>query len=167
MPDIDWSDPATIGPTHASGAQVSAGRDAEVVDPAVLDALTDGDTELADAILADYVESSASDLTAWQAALANRNVDDVRRQAHRIKGASGTVGAHEVSALAGELEAAASTAGDDWDGLRSTARDLEVAMGRVSAAINSAPTTTSGTSASPRRPQVVVRFDGSEAVDYV
>ncbi len=131
MPDIDWSDPATVDPIHASGERVGAGRGAEVVDPAVLDALADGDTEPADDILAHYVESSAPDLAALQAALADGSADDVRRQAHRIKGASGTVGAREVSALAGELESAASKAGDDWDGLRSTARDLEVVMDRV------------------------------------
>jgi HPt (histidine-containing phosphotransfer) domain-containing protein len=110
-----------------------------VVDRAVLDELTGGDAELADAILADYVESSSSDLAALRAALADESSDHVRRHAHRIKGAGGTVGAREVTTLAATLEAVASTAVEDWPGLRATAEELERAIARVAAAVNGPP----------------------------
>ncbi len=63
------------------------------------------------------------------------SADDVRRRAHRIKGASRTVGANEVAALAAHLEAPASAGVDDWDVLRATAGDLDAAVARVTAAV--------------------------------
>ena len=78
-----------------------------------------------------------SDLAALRVALVDASADDVRRHAHRIKGASRTVGAHEVATLAARLEAVASTAVDDWLGLRSTAEELELAVARVAATVES------------------------------
>ncbi len=138
MPHIEWPGPPMSGSTSVSDAEVSAsGQPGMDVDRAVLDELTGGDTELAEAILADYVNSSGSDLAALRAALAARSAEHVRRHAHRMKGASRTVGAHHVTTLAGELETAASAPGQDWPALRSTAQDLEVAMARVTVAVNS------------------------------
>jgi HPt (histidine-containing phosphotransfer) domain-containing protein len=47
----------------------------------------------------------------WQA-LRDGDADAVRRQAHRIAGASGTVGAHAVAAQATRLEQAAQSTQD-------------------------------------------------------
>jgi signal transduction histidine kinase/CheY-like chemotaxis protein len=137
MPHIDWPDTPTPGPPGTPDGELSVGQTNGVVDRQVLDELTGGDAELADAILADYVESSTSDLAALLAALADENADEVRRHAHRMKGAGQTVGAHAVSALAGRLEAVASTTVEDWHGLRSTAEELELALARVTAAVSS------------------------------
>jgi signal transduction histidine kinase/CheY-like chemotaxis protein/HPt (histidine-containing phosphotransfer) domain-containing protein len=136
MPHIDWPDTSPGAPTTPD-TEVSVNPRSGVVDRAVLDELTGGDPDLADAILADYLESSDSDLAALRAALADRSTDDVRRHAHRMKGASQTVGAQEVTTLAARLEAVASTTVEDWQGLRSTAEELEVALARVAAVVNS------------------------------
>jgi signal transduction histidine kinase/CheY-like chemotaxis protein/HPt (histidine-containing phosphotransfer) domain-containing protein len=136
MPHIDWPD-SSPGPTDGPDAEAGVGHHDGVVDRAVLDELTGGDVGLADAILVDYVESSASDLAALRAALAGGSTDDARRCAHRIKGASRTVGAHEVTTLAARLEGVASTPVEDWHGLRSTAEELELAVARVAAVVNS------------------------------
>ncbi len=138
MPHIDWPDsrPASAGDP---APEMSAGQHDGAVDPAVLDELTGGDAELADAILGDYVESSGWDLAALRSAVADEITDEIRRHAHRVKGASQTVGAHEVTALAAALEAAASVAVEDWHGLRATAEELELAVARVAAAVNRPP----------------------------
>ena len=138
MPHIDWPDSPKPGPGGTPVAEVSAGELGSVVDRAVLDELTGGDAELADAILSDYVDSSDSDIAALRAALADESTDDVRRCAHRMKGAGGTVGAHEVQALAATLEAVTTSTVEDWRGLRATAEELERAIARVAAVVNSA-----------------------------
>jgi two-component system sensor histidine kinase EvgS len=70
-------------------------------------------------------------------AVEGASVDHVRREAHRIKGAGRMVGAHQVSTLAAQLEAAAA-ANDDWTALRATAADLDAAMARVMSALATA-----------------------------
>ncbi len=102
-----------------------------VIDRATLDELTGGDRDVAHVILTDYVDSLNTDLVALGSALTDARGEGVRRAAHSIKGAALTVGAHEVAELAARLEALASTPVDDWDLLRSTARDLDVASARV------------------------------------
>ena len=78
----------------------------------MLDELTGGDAELAGAVLRDYVESTAADLDALSAAVAGGDADAARRHAHRIKGASLTVGAEAVATAAAQVEAAASAEHD-------------------------------------------------------
>jgi signal transduction histidine kinase/HPt (histidine-containing phosphotransfer) domain-containing protein/ActR/RegA family two-component response regulator len=134
LPDVPWPSEPTPVPAESS-PEVSPARDGGVIDPGALDELTGGDAELAEAILIDYVDSCGPDLDALRIAITDERVDDVRRHAHRIKGASGTVGAHQVSTLAGELEAAASTEVDDWHAVRRTADNLEAAVARVAAAL--------------------------------
>ena len=135
LPQVDWPAPAGRRPIPSPAPEVSVSEVDDIVDRAVLDELTDGDTDLADAILADYVDSSGADLAALHTALAGGSADDVRRHAHRIKGASQTVGAHGVATLAAQLESTAST--EDWDAMRSIAHDLAVAMRRVADAVTS------------------------------
>jgi len=52
----------------------------------VLDELSGGDAALAAAILGDSVESTTPDVTRLGEALEARDLDEVRRQAHRLKG---------------------------------------------------------------------------------
>ncbi|MDQ4133216.1 MAG: ATP-binding protein [Actinomycetota bacterium] len=137
MPDVEW--PSTPTPTAGtvSGPEMSAPEYGGVIDDAVLLELTGGDEELAAAILVDYTHSSGFDVAALRAALADSSADGVRRHAHRIKGASRTVGAHEVAKLAASLESAASAAVDDCEALRATADELEVAVAKVAALLTS------------------------------
>jgi len=137
MPHVGWpsaSEPAAAGGSSA-GPEESNGHG--VIDRSALDELTGGDTELSDTILIDYVDASRADLAALRAAIAEANADGVRRHAHRIRGASRTVGAHEVATLAGRLEGDAASAGGDWRVPPSTVEELERAMARVAALVDS------------------------------
>jgi two-component system sensor histidine kinase EvgS len=138
LPHIGWEHVSTASVAEAPAAIGAVPPSDEVVDPAALDELTGGDADLAAAILADYVDSSGPDLVALRGALAVASADDVRRGAHRIKGASQTVGAHHVATLAAQLEAAASMDDHNWLVLQSIVDDLETALGRVAAVATSA-----------------------------
>jgi signal transduction histidine kinase/CheY-like chemotaxis protein len=133
LPHLDWQDGASAEPVApASGTAIEGGNDRDrVIDRATLDELTGGDRDVADVILADYIDSLNTDLAALRSALADASEEGVRRTAHGIKGAARTVGAHEVAELAARLEALASTSVDDWDVLRSATRDLDLASARV------------------------------------
>lgn len=136
MPHITWAEAMPAAAADGSAAVAGRPENEVVVDRAVLDELTGGDDDLAAAILVDYCNSSRSDLAALRAAVAGGSADQVRREAHRIKGASRMVGAHQISTLAAQLEAAATT--DDWSALWPTAEDLEAAMARVMATLEAA-----------------------------
>ncbi|MGH9223590.1 MAG: ATP-binding protein [Acidimicrobiales bacterium] len=142
MPHIAWpnASPGSPGAGAAVGDVVDGGRPDGVMDRLVLEELTGGDAELAASLLADYVEAARSDLDALHEALAaaGGTGDEVRRQAHRVKGAARIVGAVEVVTLAGRLETAASSSSvDDWHGLQTMAEELEAAMARVAACLTS------------------------------
>ncbi len=143
LPHVAWPEVPEPSSDWPPGAEVSSDQEDVIIDHAALHELTGGDGDLAASILVDYVDSSGPDLVALRAALDEASADDVRRHAHRIKGASRTVGAGQVAELAGRLEAAASTAVNDWQALRSIADDLEVAMARV-AKVVTAPSPASG-----------------------
>jgi signal transduction histidine kinase/DNA-binding response OmpR family regulator len=101
--------PPPTSDDRRDGGRVDGGNDDErdrVLDQSVLVELTGGDAELAAAILRDYVESSEADMQRLGEALRSRDVDEARRQAHRIKGASATVGARQAAELSARLEAA-------------------------------------------------------------
>jgi CheY-like chemotaxis protein/HPt (histidine-containing phosphotransfer) domain-containing protein len=92
------------------------------VDAALLEELTGGDAALAADLLRDFFDSSRADLEALEDAIYTRNRDEVRRHAHRLKGASRVLGAHALSDLAQQIEdRAASAAFADWERLRSLA----------------------------------------------
>ncbi len=137
MPQVPWTATEPDSPVLAPPG--SGPREADVViDGAALDELTGADAELAATILVDYVASSRSDMEALGAWVAARNEEEVRRQAHRLRGASRIVGAEQVAALAARLEAAASGDVDDWEPLCSIADDLHRAVARVAALIGPA-----------------------------
>ncbi len=132
LPDLGWSS-ETLGPSLVRST-VSRPSDGDgVVDTSTLDELTGGDADLAANILLDYVGSSRSDMDALGAAVGARNQENVRRYAHRLRGASRMVGAERVATLAARLEAAASAGVDDWNLLRSIADDLHLAVDGVEA----------------------------------
>jgi two-component system sensor histidine kinase EvgS len=99
LPDGAWREP---------GAPVAE----PVIDRSALDELTGGDEALHRDILTRYLQSLGEDLDALWRALRERDVTGLRRHAHRIAGASRTVGAHAVAAEASRLERAAQTSQD-------------------------------------------------------
>ena len=76
-----------------------------VFDFAALAEVSGGDAELSASLLGDFVDSTRTDLQGLDAAVADTNLDEARRQAHRIKGAARIVGATAIAALAQQVEA--------------------------------------------------------------
>ena len=100
LPDGIWSDassPSVAGPA---------------IDQSALDELTGGDKALGRDIVTRYLQSLGDDLEALWQALRDGDADALRRQAHRIVGASRTVGAHAVAEQAARLEQAAQSSSD-------------------------------------------------------
>ena len=133
LPHLEWQNGGSSEPVAvASGTATEDGNGRDgVIDLATLDELTGGDRDGAHVILADYVDSLNTDLVALGSALTDARKEGVRRAAHRISGAARSVGAHEVAEVAARLDALASTPFDDWDLLRSTAGELDLAAARV------------------------------------
>ena len=105
LPHLEWPAEPAVSP-HKNGADSRDG-----VDGAVLDELTVGDAGMAASVISDFIETSRADLRALREAAAADDGDQLRRSAHRVKGASLIVGATEVTALAQELESAAAVKG--------------------------------------------------------
>jgi signal transduction histidine kinase/CheY-like chemotaxis protein/HPt (histidine-containing phosphotransfer) domain-containing protein len=80
---------------------------APAIDHSALDELTGGDEDLNRDILTRYLQSLGDDLDALWQALRAGDVSALQRHAHRIAGASRSVGAHAVAAQASRLEDAA------------------------------------------------------------
>ncbi len=98
LPDALWPDTQPVaGPA---------------IDQSALDELTGGDEDLGRDIVTRYLQSLGDDLEALWQALRDGDADALRRQAHRIAGASRTVGAHAVAAQAARLEDAAQSTAD-------------------------------------------------------
>ncbi|HEU4812869.1 MAG TPA: ATP-binding protein [Xanthomonadaceae bacterium] len=99
------------------------------LDPAVLASLTGRDDATSRQLLEDFMDTTADDLAALDAARGAGDAPAIASQAHRIKGAARLVGALELAACADLLEAAAGD--DDWDALLPLAADLPTAVQRL------------------------------------
>ena len=135
LPDLAWATGPAPEEPGGGNPPTSDTEPCAAIDGRVLDELSGGDADLATTILADYVESLRSDVAALSAAMADASGDGVRRQAHRIKGASRMVGADNVATIAARLEAAALEQVRDWPALHTAADDLEVAVAQVVAMV--------------------------------
>jgi two-component system, NarL family, sensor histidine kinase EvgS len=136
LPHLTWTseEPERAEP-HAPTSRSRAPWTDGLVDEVALDALTGGDFELAASLVQDFLEVTRADLHALCAALDARDTDDAHRQAHRIKGAARTVGAHEIARLAEQIEAATATrrddTPDDWEALDQLAAQITRDPGHV------------------------------------
>jgi signal transduction histidine kinase/DNA-binding response OmpR family regulator len=97
LPEGAWRDSDGAGVPPATPA----------IDRSALDELTGGDEDLNRDILTRYLRSLGEDLDALWQALRAGDVTGLQRHAHRIAGASRSVGAHAVAAEASRLEHAA------------------------------------------------------------
>ncbi|MGI9100681.1 MAG: Hpt domain-containing protein [Solirubrobacteraceae bacterium] len=102
LPDGAWREPAASGAPPAAPA----------IDRSALDELTGGDEDLNRDILTRYLQSLGDDLDALRQSLRVGDVNGLQRHAHRIAGASRSVGAHAVAAQASRLERAAQSSQD-------------------------------------------------------
>jgi len=110
LPDCAWVTPA---PDEASP----------------LDELTGGDADLGREIVGRYLRSLEEELVALAEAQADGDLERVRYHAHRIAGASRTVGAGAVAACASQLEHAVAEA-EDMGALESLSTALRAAAAR-------------------------------------
>ena len=108
-----------------------------VLDIAALSELTGGDMQLSGELLDDFVEEARSDIASLREIYELGDVDELRRQAHRIKGAGGMIGAHEVRDIAARIEREAGTGDPDWTLLGTLLDSLGDALERVAAAAES------------------------------
>ena len=115
-----------------------SGSHGDCFDHSVLDELTGGDASLAALILRDFVDSTTVDMGRLDEALQAEDAEEVRHQAHRIKGVGSAVGATEVATVAARLESAAPD-GDAAD-LRAMREELSAAFDKVMAELKSDPT---------------------------
>jgi two-component system, NarL family, sensor histidine kinase EvgS len=130
LPALEW--PAVEPPPRRGASQPEA-----LLDEAVLDELTNGDSAFAASLLADFVEASRGDLDELSAAVASRDHAGTRRQAHRIVGAGRVVGATELVAIASRLESAAGAESGNWDELDALLERLGEELDRIAAAVPS------------------------------
>ncbi|WP_205698327.1 ATP-binding protein [Conexibacter sp. SYSU D00693] len=115
LPHVPWSEPGPVpvAPPVAPDLDASA-----------LHELTAGDEDLAGRVLADYAEAVRQDLAELRAALVVPDPEAVRRSAHRVAGASRTVGAWAVADAAAALERAVDDDAEP-DRLAALAAELE------------------------------------------
>jgi signal transduction histidine kinase/CheY-like chemotaxis protein/HPt (histidine-containing phosphotransfer) domain-containing protein len=97
----------------------------------VLNDLVQGDQRLHDELLEDFRKSNAEDLKVAANAVRNVSIGDLRRAAHRIKGAARTVGSIRLATAAAELELAAQAGdwqrvADTWPPMRLECERLDV-----------------------------------------
>jgi len=120
--------PPSEPPAPVPGERV---RDASgpLFDREVLLRILGGDKELASEIITEFLTDARRQLQALRETAASGGADELRRQAHGLKGASGTVGALALSALAARLEADAAEAGESrLGGAEESVTALEAAL---------------------------------------
>ena len=135
LPDLPWieSEPVPVAPAPATPDVAAPPAEGEVIDGAVLDEMTGGDADLGESLLAQFAESARADLEAVTAALAGGEREELRRQAHRIVGASRMVGAIPLQRAAERLEDRAPAADAGEDELRELTDGLAAEVARVTA----------------------------------
>ncbi|MFY2763966.1 ATP-binding protein [Arenimonas sp. MALMAid1274] len=117
------------GDVRASVPLPQLGGHPEPLDAAVLGVLTGGNPADTRALLDDFLDATEGDLAQLQQARSHGDLDQLARQAHKIKGAARLVGAHPLAEAAAALEAHAKTA--DWPQVLPLTTDLETALERL------------------------------------
>ncbi|MEO8670388.1 MAG: ATP-binding protein [Tahibacter sp.] len=116
---------------RADSSSNSASTDrATILDRSVLAEIAGDDNEVAAQLLRDFAETVRHDLGELREALQRGDVDEARREAHRIRGASRLVGAGELADAAQACESTLRGAGADPSTIQRL-RELEVAFTRL------------------------------------
>jgi PAS domain S-box-containing protein len=110
-------------------AQPPAPAPRDGFDAAALAALAPGNDGMLRRIVADFQQATEQDLAALSAAIERVDAAAVVRHAHRIRGASGIVGATEMSGISARIESAGQRA--DWAALRALHPELAEAFQRL------------------------------------
>jgi signal transduction histidine kinase/CheY-like chemotaxis protein/HPt (histidine-containing phosphotransfer) domain-containing protein len=104
------SRPAADEGRDASPAHADPGR--PLIDRVVLAEISGGDPSIEREVFARFLEVNLLDVAALSRALDGQDIDSVIQLAHRIKGASSTIGALALGEVSGRLETAARA--KDW-----------------------------------------------------
>ena len=124
-----WLPHLSVAPPVAEGAAPPALPQGDLpppVDEQVLAEISGGDADTATAILADFLDTSEEDMRALQRALDGGEPQLAAREAHRLRGAAGLVGAPQVVATAALVEEAGREA--DHTALQRLLPDLQSAL---------------------------------------
>ena len=100
-----------------------------VLEPAVLAEFSSGDAGLEREILLEFARHHRAEEAALRTALASRDADAVRRAAHRMRGASGSIGANALATACERIERAARA--NEWMAVLAAAREFERESGRL------------------------------------
>ena len=103
----------------------------------MLEELTGGDAQLAAEVLDEFLTTTRADIDALGEACAAHVSDDVRRLAHRIRGAARAVGAQPLAEVAQRAESLAALGSADWERFAILRDELGAALDEVSAAVRS------------------------------
>jgi CheY-like chemotaxis protein/HPt (histidine-containing phosphotransfer) domain-containing protein len=129
LPHLVWPEP------ELTQAAPQAASNGSVINAATLEELTGGDPELAATLIGEFLESSDADTALLRMALDRRDPEELRRQAHRIKGAARIVGASDVARVAQSLEAEAGKPVCEWTTADELAAELKAQLDRVHSSI--------------------------------
>jgi HPt (histidine-containing phosphotransfer) domain-containing protein len=99
------------------------------LDTSVLDTLTGGDPGECRALMDDFLAATDADRQGLRSARAAGDLEQMARQAHKIKGAARLVGAQQLGEAAAEVEVAAKSG--DWSQLLPHCADVETAAERL------------------------------------
>ena len=148
LTDVDWMspaeeekeaapDPSGAAPTPAPAPAAAAGDGAATaaIDPSVLEELTGGDAELAAEVLDEFIATTRGDLGGLGDALAARELDDLRRLAHRVKGAARAVGAQPTADIGQAIESLAALGAEEWERYEELCGELTRALDGVAAVV--------------------------------
>jgi HPt (histidine-containing phosphotransfer) domain-containing protein len=111
--------------------------DAGPIDPAVLEELTGGDAQLAADVLDEFLVTTRADIAALGEACVEQAPEDVRRLAHRIRGAARAVGAQRLAEVAQRAESLAALGSADWGRFEILRGELAGALEEISCAVRS------------------------------
>ena len=129
-------DPTGAAPAQAPAAVPAGGAP---IDPSVLEELTGGDAELAADVLDEFITTTRADLGGLADAIAARALDDVRRLAHRVKGAARAVGAQPTADVGQQVESLAALGAQEWERYEALCGDLAQALEAVATAVAAPP----------------------------
>ena len=117
---------APVDPAPTASRALPQGDQPPPVDESVLAEISGGDAATARAILAEFLDASDQDLRALHQSLQGGEPQLAAREAHRLRGAAGLVGARQVVATAALVEEAGRA--EDHAALQRLLPDLESAL---------------------------------------
>ena len=99
------------------------------IDPSVLAGLTGGNTDIEQAVLANFRRVNEEDAMMLERAVDEQSIANVSRAAHRMKGACRMIGAHALAAIAEVIERASRN--EDWQAVRSSMAAFDAERDRL------------------------------------